>query len=108
MGAPNAVRGGSHSGNVPASALARNGLLDGLSSDYVPNSLLHNAFHLANQTDLPLNRSIAMVSANIAEMVGLPDRGELAPGKRADIVQVKMVESLPIVRKVWTKGNQVV
>jgi alpha-D-ribose 1-methylphosphonate 5-triphosphate diphosphatase len=107
MGAPNAVRGGSHSGNVRASKLAEENLLDGLSSDYVPNSLLHSAFHLSQDQELPLNKTIGMVSANIAAMVGLTDRGELTAGKMADIVQVKMVDSLPIVRKVWKRGTQV-
>ncbi len=48
MGAPNVVRGGSHSGNVSARALAENGVLDVLSSDYVPTSLLMGAFALAD------------------------------------------------------------
>ncbi len=51
MGAPNLVRGGSHTGNVSAQDLAREGLLDILSSDYVPSSLLWGAF------DLPAGRA---------------------------------------------------
>jgi alpha-D-ribose 1-methylphosphonate 5-triphosphate diphosphatase len=104
MGAPNAIRGISHSGNISAETLARENLLDGLSSDYVPNSLLHSAFHLADSLSIPLNKSVAMVSANIADMVGLTDRGEIAPGKKADMLQVTRIDNLPIIRKVWRRG----
>lgn len=107
MGAPNVVRGGSHSGNVSATALADAGLLDGLSSDYVPASLLHAAFLLAGRPGTDLPKAIAMVSANPAEMVGLTDRGEVAAGKRADLVRVHLAGDLPIVRNVWRAGDQV-
>jgi alpha-D-ribose 1-methylphosphonate 5-triphosphate diphosphatase len=107
MGAPNAVRGGSHSGNISASALVERDLLDGLSSDYVPSSLLHAAFCLAQKLEKPLHHTVALISCNIAEMVGFSDRGELAPGKRADMLQVAMVDDLPVLRKVWKKGVQI-
>ncbi|WP_321372416.1 alpha-D-ribose 1-methylphosphonate 5-triphosphate diphosphatase [uncultured Desulfuromusa sp.] len=107
MGAPNVVRGGSHSGNVSALELAQLGLLDGLSSDYVPASLLHSAFYLADKLNLPLPQTIAMVSAHVAEMVGLTDRGEIGVGKKADLIQVTLVNGLPIVRRVWREGQQV-
>ena len=48
MGAPNVVRGGSHSGNASARELAEAGQLDILSSDYVPAALLMAAFRLAD------------------------------------------------------------
>src|SRR5690606_16732539 len=51
MGAPNIVRGGSHSGNIAARELAEAGLLDVLSSDYVPASLLHGAFKLSEDIE---------------------------------------------------------
>jgi alpha-D-ribose 1-methylphosphonate 5-triphosphate diphosphatase PhnM len=51
MGAPNVVRGGSHSGNIAATDLARQGVLDVLSSDYVPFSLIHAPFVLADEID---------------------------------------------------------
>ncbi len=107
MGAPNAIRGESHSGNISAELLAEKHLLDGLSSDYVPASLLHSAFHLAERLDIPLHKTVAMVSSNIAEMVNLADRGELLPGKRADLLQVSPIDNLPILRKVWRQGMQV-
>ncbi len=107
MGAPNAVRGGSHSGNISALELVENNLLDGLSSDYVPASLLHAAFYLAEQQQKPLHRTVALVSCNIADMIGFSDRGELAPGKRADMLQVSLFDGLPVLKKVWKKGRQI-
>lgn len=107
MGAPNAVRGESHSGNVPTDDVAAARLLDGLSSDYVPASLLHAAFLLADRCDLPLSETIAMVTVNNAEMAGLTDRGEISVGKRADLVRVSVIDSVPVVRQVWRQGRQV-
>jgi alpha-D-ribose 1-methylphosphonate 5-triphosphate diphosphatase len=80
MGAPNVVRGGSHSGNVSALDLAGAGLLDGLSSDYVPASLLQSAILLHEKHETPLPEAIGYVTANIADMLGLDDRGEIAIG----------------------------
>lgn len=105
MGSPNVIRGGSHSGNISAYALAQLDLLDGLSSDYVPVSLLHAAFHLSAQLDIPLPKTVAMVSTQIAKMVGFDDRGEISEGKRADLIQVTLVNELPVVRHVWKQGE---
>ena len=106
-GAPNLVRGGSHSGNVSAQCLAASGLLDSLSSDYVPSGLLQAAFCLHRNLGYTLPDAITKVSANPADMIGLHDRGEIAPGKRADLVRVSVVENLPIVRTVWREGKRV-
>lgn len=107
-GAPNIVRGGSHSGNVAALDLARAGLLDSLSSDYVPSSLLHASFLLAGQAGFSLPQAIATVSANPARLAGLKDRGEIAPGKRADFFRVRLVGGVPSVLAVWRAGQRVV
>lgn len=107
MGSPNVVRGSSHSGNLSALELAEQGLLDGLSSDYVPFSLLHAAFILTRQLSIPLPETIATISVNVAELIGLHDRGVIEPGKRADFLQVGIIDDLPIVRKVWRLGRQV-
>lgn len=108
MGAPNVVRGGSHSGNVSARALAEQGVLDVLSSDYVPQSLLMGAFALR---DVPavggLSGAIRLVSKNPAEAAGLTDRGEIAPGKRADLIRVTLVDDQPVVRAAWREGKRV-
>lgn len=108
MGAPNVVRGGSHSGNVAAADLARLGLLDSLSSDYVPASLLMAAFRLVPEAGFTVPQALATVSLNPARAAGLLDRGEIAPGLRADLVQVRMVGEQPVVRAVWREGVRVV
>jgi alpha-D-ribose 1-methylphosphonate 5-triphosphate diphosphatase len=103
MGAPNLVRGGSHSGNVAAMDLARAGLLNIISSDYVPSALLLSAFRLAEVwNDLP--RAIACVTKAPAEAAALTDRGVLEVGKRADMLRVRAVGNVPQVRNLWVKG----
>jgi alpha-D-ribose 1-methylphosphonate 5-triphosphate diphosphatase len=108
MGAPNLVRGGSHSGNVATAELARAGLLDLMSSDYVPSSLLLAALMLPQQApnyDLPA--AIRTVSKTPAEAVGLGDRGEIAIGKRADVIRVHVAPAGAAVRSVWSGGRRV-
>lgn len=108
MGAPNVVRGASHSGNIAASELAEAGLLDILSSDYIPFSLIQAAFRLDRLVDaISLPQAIAMVSRTPATAVGLEDRGEIAPGKRADLVRVGSGRDVPVVRSVWREGKRV-
>jgi alpha-D-ribose 1-methylphosphonate 5-triphosphate diphosphatase len=108
MGAPNIVRGGSHSGNVSALELAKAGLLDILSSDYVPSSLLMAAFELVDKAGWTLPRAMATVSAEPARAAGLHDRGAIAPGLRADFVRVTMHDALPVPRATWRAGERVV
>jgi len=106
MGAPNLIRGGSHSGNVAAQALAKADLLDILSSDYVPSSLMSAAFGLADLWgDLP--RAIRTVTARPAEVAGLKDRGRIASGLLADLVRVRWLPGAPVVRSVWRHGRRV-
>ncbi len=108
MGAPNVVRGGSHSGNISARALAEAGCLDVLSSDYVPVSLIQAAFQLADEVEsISLPQAVAMVTSTPAETIGLLDRGRLEVGRRADLVQVRLVGNVPIVRGVWREGRRV-
>jgi alpha-D-ribose 1-methylphosphonate 5-triphosphate diphosphatase len=108
MGAPNLVRGGSHSGNVAAEELAREGLLDILSSDYIPASLIHAAFELPQRVaSISLARAIAMVTLAPAEATGLTDRGRIATGSRADLIRIREADGLPVVRSVWREGERV-
>src|SRR3984893_15311762 len=108
MGAPNVVRGGSHSGNIAAVDLAREGLLDILSSDYVPSSLLMGALQLPQHVPaIDLAAAIRTVTKTPAEAVGLADRGEIAPGKRADLIRVHIAHDIPVVRCVWREGHRV-
>ena len=106
MGSPNILRGGSHSGNVAAMELAELGLLDILSSDYAPSALLMGAMKLGRESgDLP--GAVAMVTGNPARAVGLSDRGEIAVGKRADLVMMREIDGLSVVTGVWSAGRKV-
>ncbi|WP_199257539.1 alpha-D-ribose 1-methylphosphonate 5-triphosphate diphosphatase [Paracoccus binzhouensis] len=106
MGAPNLIRGGSHSGNVSAADLARAGHLDILSSDYVPSALLTGALILARIWD-DLPRAMATVTANPAQAAGLADRGSIAPGLRADLIRFAMMDDTPVMRETWVRGRRV-
>jgi alpha-D-ribose 1-methylphosphonate 5-triphosphate diphosphatase len=118
MGAPNIVRGGSQSGNVAAAELLGLGLLHILSSDYVPSSPLQAVFQLAVDGELDLVDGVKLVSANPARAVRLDDRGEIAIGQRADLVQVQPHDlpaterhrrgrRVPVVRSVYRQGARV-
>ena len=107
VGAPNLVLGGSHSGNVAAAELVGRGLLDALSSDYVPASLLHAVFLLRRDFGLPMAEAIAPATRNPARLLGLADRGELAPGRRADLIRAREVGGTPAVVGTWVAGRRV-
>ncbi|WP_349826802.1 alpha-D-ribose 1-methylphosphonate 5-triphosphate diphosphatase [Brevibacterium litoralis] len=118
MGAPNVVRGGSHNGNVAALDLLRRGLLDVLSSDYVPASPIQAVFQLVGAGEIDLPAASALVSANPAQAAGLEDRGSIAAGLRADVIRVATYDEapvehhplgspVPIVRGVWRVGERV-
>ncbi|CAD6010940.1 alpha-D-ribose 1-methylphosphonate 5-triphosphate diphosphatase [Agreia sp. COWG] len=118
MGAPNIVRGGSQSGNVAAARLLELGLLDILSSDYVPASPLQAIVQLDADGIYPLEKGSALVSGNPARAVGLDDRGQIAVGKLADLVRVQrhaqpaderhpLGRVVPVVRAVYRRGLRV-
>jgi alpha-D-ribose 1-methylphosphonate 5-triphosphate diphosphatase len=107
MGAPNLVRGGSHSGNVAARTLAETDRLDILSSDYVPSALLLAAVKLGDiWSDLP--RGIRTVTRNPAESVGLSDRGALEVGRRADLLRFRRLPGgVPVPVATWVRSERV-
>jgi len=114
MGAPNIVRGGSHSGNIAAATLAKEGLLDILSSDYYPASLLQAAFTLGAQLDddqpqagAGLARAVTTVSLAPARSAGLHDRGEIRVGLRGDLIHARAVGNLPVIQQVWRQAKRV-
>lgn len=107
-GAPNIVRGGSHSGNVSAAEMVRERAVDGLASDYVPASLVEAVFACVEKAGITLAAGVAMVTAAPAEMAGLRDRGRIAAGMRADLVRVREFEGIPVVRQVWRTGERVI
>jgi len=106
-GAPNIVRGGSHSGNVNAADLVRAGAVDAFASDYVPAALIEAAFITADTTGITLPEAVAMLTDNPAKMARLPDRGRIEAGLRADLVRVRVHEGMPVVRQVWLAGERV-
>ncbi|MDP5325776.1 MAG: alpha-D-ribose 1-methylphosphonate 5-triphosphate diphosphatase [Paracoccaceae bacterium] len=106
MGAPNLMRGGSHSGNVAAQDLARAGLLDIVSSDYVPGALLSAALMLGDLYG-SVARGFASVTSAPARACGLNDRGEIGLGLRADLVRVQQIDEAAIVRGLWVGGARV-
>ncbi len=106
MGAPNLIRGGSHSGNVAARELAEAGLLDIVSSDYVPAALLSSAVMLGDLWG-DLARGIATVTAAPARAAGLEDRGRLVPGARADLIRFTRSDATPVLRETWVAGRRV-
>jgi alpha-D-ribose 1-methylphosphonate 5-triphosphate diphosphatase len=108
MGAPNIVRGSSHSGNVSARELANAGYLDILSSDYIPFSLMQAVFTMPELVDgYTLPQAINLVTRNPANAVGFNDRGTLSTGKRGDMVRVQVQNTIPVVRSVWREGQRV-
>ena len=106
MGAPNLIRGGSHSGNVAAQALAEADLLDILSSDYVPSALLSGALLLGDLWG-DVARGVATVTRAPADAVGLTDRGRLEIGARADVIRVHRFGAAGAVRASWVAGRRV-
>jgi len=106
MGAPNIMRGRSHSGNVAAEDCARAECLDILSSDYIPSALLLSAFRLGEiWEDLP--RAMGTVTRAPANAAGLTDRGRLEIGARADLIRIRIAEGMPVVRETWVEGRRV-
>jgi alpha-D-ribose 1-methylphosphonate 5-triphosphate diphosphatase len=94
FGAPNVVRGGSHTGWTSASEMVNKGLCSILASDYYYPAPLLAAFRLAADRIVPLPQAWSLVSGAPAAATGLHDRGEIAPGKRADIILVDAKEAL--------------
>jgi alpha-D-ribose 1-methylphosphonate 5-triphosphate diphosphatase len=106
MGAPNILRGGSHSGNLAAIDGIRAGAVDVLATDYHPASPVLAAFKLASTQELELFEAIKLISENAAKSVGLHDRGRLEPGLRADITLVED-RNVPRVRATFREGRAI-
>jgi alpha-D-ribose 1-methylphosphonate 5-triphosphate diphosphatase len=98
MGAPNVLRGASHSGNASATDLAREGLVTSLASDYLPSGLLAAVFTLARNGVMSLPQAVGLVTSGAAATGGLEDRGRLEPGLRADLALVEDTGTWPSVR----------
>jgi alpha-D-ribose 1-methylphosphonate 5-triphosphate diphosphatase len=107
-GAPNVLRGGSHSGNIAVADLAVQRLLDALAADYVPAAMLDAALLLHHRHGLALPDAVATVTATPAGLVGLTDRGTIEAGQRADLVRVHWHRAgTAIVRAVWRESARI-
>ncbi|NES93530.1 amidohydrolase family protein, partial [Okeania sp. SIO2B9] len=108
MGAPNLVLGGSHSGNVSAMELVEQNLVDVISSDYVPRSLLQSIFIISHKIGKPLYEAMKLVTINPAKTINLShDRGSLEVGKRADLITVHDDGIVPHLTSAIVNGRRV-
>ncbi len=108
MGAPNLILGKSHSGNVSAMELVDKDLVDIISSDYVPQSLLQAMFLVAQRQQKPLWEAMRLFTANPAKAIGLDcDRGSLEVGKRADFITVHHDGTIPRLTSVYRQGQRI-
>ncbi|MFK0735075.1 MAG: phosphonate metabolism protein PhnM [Gloeotrichia echinulata GP01] len=108
MGAPNLVLGGSHSGNVSAMELVLHNLVDVISSDYVPQSLLQSIFIIANKTGKPIYQAMQLATSNPAKAIDIfPDRGSLEVGKRADLITIHDDGIVPRLNTTICQGHRV-
>lgn len=92
-GAPNVVRGGSHTGWTSATEMIRKSLCSILASDYYYPAPLLAAFRLVADGVLDLPQAWPLISANPAKAAGLSDRGEIRPGARGDIILVDAADT---------------
>lgn len=105
-GSPNIVAGRSHIGNVSGRDLAAEDLIDVICSDYIPASLLHALWTLKTEPfGLRLPQAVALGSSRPAGLFGFTDRGEIALGRRADLIRVREHDGAPVVRNVWVEGR---
>ena len=108
MGAPNAVRGGSTSGNLSALEALRRGGVDSLCSDYYPASLLHAALELQARSVLRLPEAFRLVSLHPARALGIDrETGSLEPGKAADVVVVGRRQGVPVITRTFRDGREI-
>ncbi|MFY7806088.1 MAG: alpha-D-ribose 1-methylphosphonate 5-triphosphate diphosphatase [Limnoraphis robusta] len=108
MGSPNLVLGGSHSGNISAMELIQKDLVDILSSDYVPHSLLQSIFIIGNKLGKPIYEALRLVTSNPAKAINLfHERGSLEVGKQADLITVHDDGVVPRITSVIRKGQRV-
>ena len=105
MGAPNAFRGVSTSGNLSAREAIAAGLVDLLAADYHPGLLLQAAYTIVQQGLLPLHKAVALISTNVAAAVNLVDRGSITTGQNADLTFVDESHKRPRVRATMHNGR---
>jgi len=105
VGAPNIIRGQSHSNNLKAIEAITNDAADIICSDYLPSAMLPAVFHLTRE-GIRLTEAVKMVTLNPAMALGIDnDVGSLEVGKSADLIIVEMHQDYPILRKALVGGD---
>jgi alpha-D-ribose 1-methylphosphonate 5-triphosphate diphosphatase len=107
FGAPNILRGKSQSGSMRALDAVIHNVADCLCGDYSPAALLPAALALPALAGISISEAVALVTLNPARAAGLNDRGQIAVGKRADLIAVAHPDNLPQVERVWVAGKPV-
>ncbi len=108
MGAPNAIRGRSSTGNLSAIEAIEAGLVDILCSDYNPASMIYAPFIIAEKGIMNLPSAVRMVSLHPAKAIGIDKEvGSIEPGKMADLIIVEEIGGIPVVMKTIVGGNVV-
>lgn len=107
FGAPNILRGQSQSGSMRAIEAIQQNVASCLCADYAPAALIVAVFRIPEQSELDLAAAVKLVTANPAKAARLHDRGEINPGKRADVIEIDFPSGLPQVARVWVKGREI-
>lgn len=95
FGAPNVVRGRSHTTAPNATEMIAKGLCTVLASDYYYPALALAPFKLVERLGGDIARYWPLVSTQAARALGLKDRGSLAAGQRADITLIDAGNAVP-------------
>lgn len=108
VGAPNIVRGKSHTNNLKAIDAIREGAANMICSDYLPSSMLTAVFKIYDM-GMNLSQAVAMVTSTPAKAVGIDDRlGSIEKGKQADLLLIEMFEDSPVVRSTIVAGQEII
>lgn len=107
FGAPNVLRGKSQSGSMKAVDAIIHGVADCLCADYAPATLIVAVFKISQHSELTLPQALQLASSNPARAAKLSDRGEIAAGKRADLITIAEPGGLPQVTDTWVAGQRV-
>lgn len=106
IGAPNILRGGSHSGNMSAADAILADCGDILCSDYYPAAILHSIFIMNQKYGVPLTQMVNRASLNPAKAVGIDSRyGSIEPGKQADLLIIDQLDGYPVITHVLVNGT---